>query len=196
MKHENVQEKLIERTIEVIAANGMEKTTTKAIAAGIGISEVYIYRHFANKEDLLAKAFDKLDGELVDKLMTHFPVMYTPGLSFEKRCRFLFMEVWNFILRNRERCLAYIRYYYSPCFASYSAEGHRERFSAVVQKLDEGFLEEANTQMLLSYMLGTMLSFATKVFDGDMPDDSNTAEHIFRIVYYAIKPYLKWKEES
>lgn len=196
MKHKNVQEKLIDRAICVIAANGLDKTTTKAIAAGVGISEVYIYRHFANKEDLLSKAFEKLDEELVGKLTMHFPVMYTRGLTFEKRCRFLFAEIWNFLLCNREKCLAYIRYYYSPYFASHSAESHRLRFAELVQKFGEGFLEEANPRMLMNYALGTMLSFAIKVFDGDVPNNEDTAEHVFRVIYYAIKPYLKWKEES
>ena len=196
MKHENVQEKLIDRTIQVIAVNGMDKTTTKAIAAGIGISEVYIYRHFANKEDLLSKAFDKLDCELIEKLTVHFPVLYTSGMSFENRLRFLFAEIWKFLLGNQEKCIAYVRYYYSPYFASHSVEAHKERFAPLVQKVDEGFLEEANTRMLMNYALGTMLSFAIKVFDGDVPNDADTAEHVFRVVYYAIKPYLKRKEES
>ena len=196
MKHENVYEKLIDRTICVIAANGMDKTTTKAIATGIGIGEVYIYRHFANKEDLLSKAFEKLDRELIEKLTMHFPVMYAQGLPFEKRLRFLFAEIWGFLLGNREKCLAYIRYYYSPYFASQSAETHKERFAPLVKKVDEGFLEEANTRMLMNYALGTMMNFAIKVFDGDVPNDEDTAEHVFRVIYYALRPYLKWKEES
>ena len=56
MKHANVKEVLIDRAIDVLGSAGMDKATTKAIVAGTGISEVYIYRHFANKEDLLAKA--------------------------------------------------------------------------------------------------------------------------------------------
>jgi len=191
MKHENVREKLIARTIHIIATNGMDKTTTKAIAADAGISEVYIYRHFANKEDLLSKAFDKLDDELVEKLTIHFPVMYTQGLSFEKRCRLLFDEIWACLLSNREDCFAYVRYYYSPYFAKNSLVTHTQKFDGLVRKFGEGFLAEANARMLMNHALTTMLDFAIKVFDGMVPNNSDTAEHVFRVVYYAMKPYFK-----
>ena len=57
MKHHNVRDTLIDRTISVIASEGLDKTTTKAIVTGTDINEVYIYRKFENKEELLTRAF-------------------------------------------------------------------------------------------------------------------------------------------
>lgn len=37
-----MREKLIARTISVIATEGLDKTTTKAITTGTGINEAYI----------------------------------------------------------------------------------------------------------------------------------------------------------
>ena len=48
MKHYNVKERLIEATIRVIAAEGMDKTTTKIIAKEAGLFETYIYQYFSN----------------------------------------------------------------------------------------------------------------------------------------------------
>lgn len=45
MKHYDVQSRLIDRTIIVIAENGLDKTTTKAIVKGTDINEAYIYRY-------------------------------------------------------------------------------------------------------------------------------------------------------
>lgn len=39
---------LIARTISVIAGQGLDKTTTKAITDGTGINEAYIYRYFVH----------------------------------------------------------------------------------------------------------------------------------------------------
>ncbi len=64
MKRQNVCATLIDRTIVVIANEGLDKTTTKAIVSGTDINEAYIYRYFKDKEDLLKKSFDTLDNEL------------------------------------------------------------------------------------------------------------------------------------
>lgn len=196
MKYPNVREVLIDRTIEVIAQEGMDKTTTKAIVAGTGINEVYIYRHFSNKEDLLTKAFDKLDEELVAKTTLHIPVMYMLNLDYETRCRFFFTAVWEFLLANKAKCLAYIRYYYSPYFAKYSSQTHKERFDPLLAKFSDAFKEEANVWMLLNHILSTMLDFAVRVYDGALPNNADTAEHVFRVLYHSVRPYFKRTKEE
>ena len=119
MKRVTVRERLIDNTIKVIAANGLDKTTTKAIVSGTDINEAYIYSNFSDKEELLARAFDSLDEELVSKLMLHLPIMFTPGLDKESRSRMLFTSIWTFLMGNREKCIAFIRSYYSPYFIKY-----------------------------------------------------------------------------
>ena len=42
MKHQNVRNRLIENTIRIIAENGFDKTTTKAIVSGTDINEAFI----------------------------------------------------------------------------------------------------------------------------------------------------------
>lgn len=191
MKHTNVKEVLINRTISVLGSAGMDKATTKAIVADTGISEVYIYRHFVNKEDLLAKAFERLDDELVQKVMLHIHIMYVQSMPYRDRCRFFFTAVWDFLLQDQTKCLAYIRYYYSPYFAKYSAEAHQNRFLPLVAKFREAFKEDTNAWMLLNHILSTMLDFAVKIYEGQLPNNEDTAEHIFRVIYYALYPYFK-----
>ena len=191
MKHTNVKEILIDRAITVLGSAGMDKVTTKAIVADTGISEVYIYRNFANKEDLLAKAFDKLDEELAAKVALHLHVMYIHSMGYQDRCRYFFAAVWELLLQDQVKCAAFIRYFYSPYFTKYSAESHRERFDPVVVKFRDAFKEDANVWMLLNHILATMLDFATKVYSGQLPNNEDTAEHVFRILYYSVRPYFK-----
>ena len=187
MKHYDVQNRLIDRTIIVIAEYGLDKTTTKAIVKGTDINEAYIYRYFKDKEDLLSHVFDVLDEELVTKAMQHVEVMYMQELEYELRCRVFFAAIWKFLLGNKEKCLAHVRYYYSPYFTKYSAESHTRRYVPVVEKFKEAFKDEADTWMILNHVLNVMLDFAVKVHNGQMPNEENYSEHVFRVIYRSIE---------
>ena len=196
MSPQDMREKLIARTITVIATEGLDKTTTKAITTGTGINEAYIYRHFSDKKDLLSKTFDKLDDELVAKVMQHLPVMYMQELEYELRCRVFFEAVWKFLLGNKEKCLAFVRYYYSPYFQQYSYESHKRRYAPIVEKFKDAFKDEADVWMILNHILNVMLDFAVKVHNDQMPKEDNYAEHVFRVIYQSVKQYFRKNEES
>ena len=191
MKHYDVQSRLIDRTIIVIAENGLDKTTTKAIVKGTDINEAYIYRYFSDKEDLLSHVFDTLDEELVAKVMQHLPVMYMRELEYELRCRVFFEAVWKFLLGNKEKCLAFVRYYYPPYFTKYSAESHKRRYVPVVEKFKEAFKDEADVWMILNHILNVMLDFAVKAHNGQMPKEDNYVEHVFLVIYASVKQYFR-----
>jgi len=191
MKREELRPRLIEATVQVIAREGLDKASTKQIGLTASLNEAYIYRCFADKEDMFAKAFAFLDEELVGKATTHVSVMAMPELSFEMRCWAFFTAIWRFMLGNREKCLAYIRYYYSPYFAKNSAAEHKKRYAPLVEKFRPAFQEKANVWMILNHILNTMMDFAVKVYDGAVADDADTAEHVFRLVYMSTQQYFK-----
>ena len=196
MSPQDMREKLIARTISVIATEGLDKTITKAITTGTGINEAYIYRHFSDKKDLLSKAFDKLDEELVAKVMQHLPVMYMQELEYELRCRVFFEAVWKFLLGNKEKCLAFVQYYYSLYFTKYSAESHKRRYIPIVEKFKDAFKDEADVWMILNHILNVMLDFAVKVHNGQMPSEDNYSEHVFLVIYRSVEQYFRKSKES
>ena len=196
MKHRNVRDRLIENTIKVIAANGLDKTTTKAIVSGTGINEAYIYRDFADKEDLFVHVFDKLDDALQAKLMQHLPLMSMRELKRELRCRMYFDAVWKFLLGSKENCLAYVQYYYSPYFNKYSVKRHRQRYQPLIEKFSKEFVEEADVWMILNHILNVLLDFAVMVHNDHMSKEDAYAEHVFRVVYRSIEQYFKKEEGS
>ena len=191
MKGNDIRLKLIDGTIRVIARDGLDKATTKSIGEETSINQAYIYRYFLDKEDMFAKTFESLDTELFNKAMQHIPIMYMREIDYEVRCRMFFVFVWKFILGNKDKCLAYIRYYYSPYFKQYSSESHCTRYNPIIDKFKEAFRDEANVRMLFNHILNVMLDFAIKVFDGDVPDDDDTEEHVFRLIYHSIKQYFR-----
>ena len=196
MKQDDIRRKLIDGTIRVIARDGLDKATTKQIGTETATNEAYIYRCFSGKEDMFAKTFDSLDEELVSVTLEHIPVMYMQEVDFEMRCWLFFTSVWKFLLGNKDKCLAFIRYYYSPYFKQYSAESHRHRFEPLVERFKPAYRAEANVWMLLNHMINVMLDFAVKVFDGAVSDSPDTAEHVFRLIYFSVKQYFRNPKES
>ncbi|MBR2634243.1 MAG: TetR/AcrR family transcriptional regulator [Clostridia bacterium] len=194
MKQDETRRKLIDGTIRIVARDGLDKATTKQISTETELNEVYIYRCFKDKEDMLAKAFCSLDEELVEKALLHISVMNVKGLTRRERCRFFFLAVWRFLLSNRSKCLAFIRYYYSPYFQKYSAAEHKKRYEPVVEKIAVAFRKEANVWMILNHVLTTMLDFSVKVFDGAVPDNDDTSEHVFRLIYQSVSQYFETEE--
>ncbi len=191
MKLEETRITLINATIQVIARDGLDKATTKNLAAEAGLNEAYIYRTFEDKDDLYVKTFEKIDEELVSKILEHFPVMNMQGVPFDDRCWILFSFIWRFLLVNRKKAVTFIRYYYSSYYRRYSSDAHHKCYIPVLEQFSVVFKEDANTWFILTHILNTMLDFAIKVIDGEAPNNDDTAEHVFRLVYASTKQYLK-----
>ncbi len=191
MKQDAIRRSLIDGTIHVIAKNGLDKASTKQISLATSINEAYIYRYFADKEDLFAKSFASLDDQLVEKTMAHFPIMNMTEMDFEMRCWAYFTAIWRFVTGNPNECSAYVQYFYSPYFTKYSATEHKERFMPLVNKFKGAFRDEANVWMILNHILNVILDFAIKVHRNLMPNDDDYTEHVFRVIYISVKHYFR-----
>lgn len=191
MKHGDLRQALIDGTTHVVAQNGLDRATTKAISTATGINEVYIYRLFENKAKLLEKAFEHLDKQLLEKCMLHIDVMYMGEMDYETRCRIYFLALWRFLIGNKDEILMYVRYYYSPYFKKNSAEAHKQRFVPLVNKFRDAFKDEADVWMILKHILNVMLDFAVMVHTNEMPNEDIYTEHVFRVVYQSVKQYFR-----
>jgi len=52
------RQQIVEVTMDLVAKNGVQATTTSRIAAAAGVSEATLYRHFASRTDMLLAAMD------------------------------------------------------------------------------------------------------------------------------------------
>lgn len=191
MNQGDLRQALIDGTTHVVAQNGLDRATTKAISTATGINEVYIYRLFENKAKLLEKAFEHLDKQLLEKCMLHIDVMYMHEIDYEARCRIYFLALWRFLIGNKDEILMYVRYYYSPYFKKNSAETHKQRFVPLVNKFRDAFKDEADVWMILKHILNVMLDFAVMVHTDEMPNEDIYTEHVFRVIFQSIKQYFR-----
>jgi AcrR family transcriptional regulator len=64
---------LVDSAIRIIAEQGLERLTTKNLAAAIGVTEAALYRHFKSKNDLMRMIlsyFEKLSCQVLDDIRT------------------------------------------------------------------------------------------------------------------------------
>lgn len=193
---DEIRQALIDGTVRVVARNGLDKATTKALATEAGVNEVNIYRMFNGKDDLLKKTFSALDNELVSEILSRLPIMDVTAMPIEDRCRALFFFVWKYLVGNSEKCLCFIRYYYSPYFEKYSFEEHKANYRIVVEKFAPAFKQGVDVWLMLNHILDAMLSSAVKVFQKEMPDTDESAERVYNLVYSAVEPQLSWSKKQ
>lgn len=190
-KKREIRKALQEAAIQIIAKYGLERVTTKELKlqAGVG-NEAYIYRVFANKQDLIATTFDMLDQELAREISIHLGIMRDESISFDERCFLIFSAVWKFLLVCPDRCMCFMQYYYSPLFVRYSAERHRELYEPVVERFGRVFKQGTDVWRMLNYILDIMLTMSIKIFRGEIDDTPEFEQEVFEWIYRSLYPYL------
>jgi AcrR family transcriptional regulator len=71
-ERENTEEKILTATFNIIQKEGVQKATTKKIAAEAGVNEVTIFRKFENKKNLIEATKDYYMAKLLSKLEETF----------------------------------------------------------------------------------------------------------------------------
>ena len=182
---------LIDSAVCVVARDGIENTTTKSIAKEAGINEAYIYRCFNNKEDLLRSAFHSEDVRFLDMLLKNIPLLHKKGASLEEKSFALWSAVWRFVLKKPDDCIFYIRYYYSSYFTKYAKEEHDKFFKVLTKKGRKVFCDDTHVGMLLHQIFDTMLLKASRVINGEIPDNEETEKRVFGIIYSFVIPNVR-----
>ena len=198
MRHEEqIRDVLIENTIALIAEGGFEMATTKAIVYSgekldnVKLNEVHIYRVFGSKENLYSQAFYVVDEELFVEVYRAAKVFADASNSGKENFRKFFNSMWRFLLKNEARCRFYVRFYYSVYFKETAHRNHRENFSNIVALFKDAFKEEADVRSLLHSAFTMMLDFAIRVYNGDILDTQENADHIFNVLYCSLMTYFK-----
>ena len=147
-KGRNAKQAFIESAIRIVAREGLDKATTKAIAADAGLNEAYIYRCFESKEAMLRDAFHMEDVNFAYFLKQQFPAMHDEDTPWKSRAFRLWSVSWRFILERCDDYCFYLRYYYSANCRKYAYKEHLECFQELFAVMRQVFRPEANVDML------------------------------------------------
>ena len=183
--------KLMDSAVCIIANEGYHRATTKNIATRAGLNEVYIYRLFGDKEDLISKAFGDADEHIAYAIEKALPLLRLRELSWEDRCRALFMRAYEQMLVNNDCARFYVRYYYSEQFRTYAMAKHSFRYEKLRSCLAEYFKPGENTEYLLRFAFEAIMDLVFRVASGDVKKTPDAAEQLFTLVYRAMAPSFR-----
>ncbi len=186
-----MRQSFIDSAIRIVARDGMEKTTTKAIAAEAKLNEAYIYKCFSGKDELLSAALHMEDENFANLLQKTLPVMHMQGFSWKERAYILWKKSWDFILKEPADCIFYIRYYYSASCRIHAYETHLACFKPLIEKASKSFKPATNMDMLIHQIFSTMLFFASRVLGGELENSEETTAWAFEQIYSFVVPNVK-----
>ena len=91
------QEQILDEAIRIIHEQGYSALAIRELARRVGISEPAIYRHFANKEDIIARILDRVLGmsETIKSNLVEVP-------SAKEKIREFVRYHFDFLERNPE----------------------------------------------------------------------------------------------
>ncbi len=181
----------IESAVHVVAREGLEKTTTKAIAAQAKLNEAYIYKCFSGKDELLNEALHMEDDNFAVLLHETLPVMKDKRFTWKERAYKLWKTSWDFILEERDDCIFYIRFYFASIGVNSVYSKHLDSYRPLGDRIKNTFKPGTNMDMLIHQIFCTMLFFASRVMDGDLENNEETTKWVFEQMYSFIAPNVR-----
>lgn len=67
-RHAERQQDIIQAALALIAEEGVQSLTTARLAQRVGVSEAALYRHFANKQDMVGATIDAVGERVLHRL--------------------------------------------------------------------------------------------------------------------------------
>lgn len=192
MKHEHVWERLVESTIKIGARDGIEKVTTRKIAAGAGLAEAYIYQHCKDKTELLEETFMEIRSRIGRTLEYAASRIDPKTAHVDYIARILWCAYWNYLLENEEELRFFLNFHHSGYYTEQMAHRWPESFMTfgrLMVELDKIYNVSASTNvpvMIIHIETGTM-DLALAYLRGQIPQTQETVETVYRAI---MKPLL------
>lgn len=189
-----LRQELLVGTVQTVAVLGLENTTTNAICRTSGVNFAYIYRIFADKEDLIAKAFAMVDLGLLNEILRNCAVLQHREIDCESRCRVLFAKCWDYLMKRPQELTFYVHYYYSASFAKYSQVEHVKRYAGLFEKVKPAFPDTVDAELVLHHIFNTLLGEAMRQASKPGADNGSAEAKCFELIFSVVKNYVKQEQ--
>ena len=191
MTQNRIRNALMDGAVRLAAKEGIEKLTTRNIAAECDLHDAYIYRYFIDKDDLISQAFLREDRELNRRIAEGIANADMSSLTLEKSLRIVLMPIWEYLVANEDVCKFYVRYYYSIYFKKFTLKEFKTGNSRFKEAFDKMFPSNMDTEIVLLYAMDTILSMAMKVVCGEINKTSDIEERVFKLIYSIVKTFIE-----
>lgn len=186
-----MRDAFIKATINIIANEGIDKTTTKRISdvAG-GLNESYIYRIFKSKENLYKESFLTASKKLNHKFLELVSLLQTSNISPEDQWWLFITGFWNIVYQHQNQCKCYLHYSCSPYYHKWALDEHQVQYQDIIQAFERIFHKGTNIELLYNYIFNTVLYFVFQEINSETKTGIKTAEQVYELIYSVIKPHL------
>lgn len=189
-----VRQTLMRSAIRVVSVQGIQSATTKAISVEAGLSEVYIYRYFQSKDDLLKQTFDSLDKELMYLMMTSLKNVKAQNTdtNVKTALKNIYHDFWRFTLGDKDKCSFFIQYYYSSYYSTHSEIERKAIYQPLLDVVSSAFSNDVDAWIELNHMYDIVFPKLLRVIRGTIPDNADTEEAVYREVQLIEERNMLW----
>lgn len=189
---------LLQSTVRAVAKYGMKDVSTRSISGDAGVNDAYIYRCFADKEDMLMQAYLLENEKFMRHVMRRIDLLQgPPALEDEHdRCKVVFHTAWRYLLNTPDVCRFFMYYYHSPNFERYAQEEYRKQLDVLVNKIVRLFDSTDAAKHCLYALFVLLNSFALQVVNGELSDCQATENRVIEMSYSAVCSQMKQANEK
>lgn len=194
MERNEMRNALIQSAIHIVASEGIDKVKVDKVAHDAGLNVAYLYRIFGGKEGLFMDTFRQIDMELCKHILQHMNILYVDNVLQEERWNKFIMDIWEYVLKDCEKCSFFIKYYYSSYFDKYSTDDRRQAYTKVLEVMKPAFKDGVDVWKQLNYIYDVIFSSVVKVLrKHENNDDVKNSMSCF--LYTALIPKLICEEK-
>lgn len=190
-----VRQALMQSAIRVVSAQGISNATTKALSNDSGLSEVYIYRYFESKDDLLKQTFDTLDKELMfvmKESWSKIDASKNDGVNLGFKA--VFHDFWRFTLSNKDKCSFFIQYYYSSYYSNNFEEKRKAIYQPLLDVMEPVFAQDADAWVELNHMYDIAFPKIQRVLRGTLPNNEETERSVYLELRTVEEKKILWEK--
>lgn len=176
---------LLHSAVVAVARDGLENTTTRSINAEANLNEVYLYRNFKDKDELLATAYLQENDKLMNILLKaiDYENQFIGVRSLKERTGYCLHEAWKYLTKHPEECKFLVYYYNSPGFMKYAMENHLYWLDKLTTALLSTIPDKEEAKTMLYIVFNSVYGFAMQVANGQLPNTTETEEKVLRNIY-------------
>jgi AcrR family transcriptional regulator len=108
------RERLVTATLELLHTGGAAAITTVSVTRGAGIAQSAFYQHFANVEECLAEAAERVAGHIRETVARARRQMYETGPGTGKDLEQFYRTVFELVAEERSMAELFLRHRSDP----------------------------------------------------------------------------------